>query len=171
MTTNIESEIRARVDTFVTDLCAIIRVAALEAVQEALGAGLGSLSARTASPAERAAKVSVKTIKPAKAVKPVKEGGRVRRSPEELESLSGAFLAHVTANPRLRLEEIGVGMGIDTKDLKRPVQVLLEAGSIRTEGQRRGTRYFAAEAPKAKARKAKVKPKVTADAEEETAAA
>ena len=107
----------------------LIRVAALETVQEALGAWLGTLSTRTSSPVERTTKVAVKTIKPVKAAKPVKEGGRVRRSPEELENLSGAFLAHVTANPGTRLEEVGRGMGIDTKDLKRPVQVLLEAGS------------------------------------------
>ena len=34
-------------------------------------------------------------------------------------------------------------MGIDTKELKRPVQLLLADRSIRTEGQRRGTKYFA----------------------------
>lgn len=42
-------------------------------------------------------------------------------------------------------------MGVATKELKRPVQLLLGAWSVRTEGQRRGTKYFAAGGWKAKA--------------------
>lgn len=139
--TNIESELRSRVDAFVADLSEIIHQAALDSVREVL---------EDAAPARRGPGRPRKTAgAPRKATtrkaakKASKRGGRVRRSSEDLEQLSGAFLAYVKSNPGQRLEEIGAGMGIATKELKRPVQLLLEAGSIRTEGQRRGTKYFA----------------------------
>lgn len=86
----------------------------------------------------RHAKATKTTLK-----KAGKRGGRVRRSSEDLEKLSGSFLAYVKAHPGQRLEEIGAGMGTATSELKRPVQLLLEAGSLSTQGQRRGTKYFA----------------------------
>lgn len=33
-------------------------------------------------------------------------------------------------------------MGVETAGLKRPIQGLLAAGALRTEGQKRGTRYL-----------------------------
>ena len=42
--------------------------------------------------------------------------------------------------PGSRLESIGRGMGVATAGLQRPIQGLLAAGALRTEGQKRGTR-------------------------------
>ncbi len=33
-------------------------------------------------------------------------------------------------------------MGVETAGLKRPIQGLLAAGALRTEGQKRGTKYL-----------------------------
>jgi hypothetical protein len=52
-------------------------------------------------------------------------------------------LAHVRSNPGQRLEEIGRALWGPTKGLKRPVSNLMEGGALRTEGQKRGTKYFA----------------------------
>lgn len=134
---SIEADLRSRVDAFVADLTEIIHRAALESVQEAIAGTIG-----TSAPSRRRSGRPRKTAK--KATGRPSRGGRVRRSSEDLEQLSGAFLAYVQANPGQRLEEIGAGMGTDTKELKRPVQLLLESGSVRTEGQRRGTKYFPA---------------------------
>lgn len=135
------SGLRARVDAFVADLTHIIRAEALEAVRQALGA--------SAAPAPR------RTRKAAPAAR--KGRGRIRRSSEDLEGLASALHSHVKSNPGQRLEQIGAAMSIDTKELKRPVQLLLGAGSLRTEGQRRGTKYFAGggSRKKSKARGAK----------------
>jgi hypothetical protein len=70
------------------------------------------------------------------------KGERVRRSTEDLEELAASIRAHVQANPGARLEEISADIDVPSKDLKRPVQLLLGNGELRTEGQKRGTRYF-----------------------------
>lgn len=128
-------ELRARVDAFVADLSETIRQAALESVRQALGGGASAPAPRGRKPAKAAGRKA-----PARRAK---KGGRVRRSAEDLGQLSTSFLTYVRGNPGQRLEQIGTGMGVDTKELKRPVQLLLADGAIRTEGQRRGTKYFA----------------------------
>lgn len=129
------AELRARVDAFVSDLSDLIRQSALEAVRLSLGGDTGAPVARRGRKPGRPAKAA--------AGRPARKGGRTRRSSEDLGQISGSFLTYVKGNPGQRLEEIGTGMGVHTKELKRPVQLLLAEGSIRTEGQRRGTRYFA----------------------------
>ena len=56
------------------------------------------------------------------------------------------MLAYAKANAGHRLEEIGRGLKTDTANLTRPIQVLLAAGRLRTEGQKRGTKCFAGQA-------------------------
>jgi hypothetical protein len=60
-----------------------------------------------------------------------------------IEALAGKVLAHVKANAGHRLEQISAGLKIASKELKRPVATLLETKKLRTEGQKRGTKYFA----------------------------
>jgi hypothetical protein len=78
-------------------------------------------------------------------------------------ALAGTVLAHVRSNPGQRLEEMGRELSMDTKELKRPIANLMEAGSLRTEGQKRGTRYYAGggsrKATKKKTAKGKTKRK------------
>ena len=62
--------------------------------------------------------------------------------------MSDAILTHVRQNPGQRIEEISREIGVASADLKHPVTLLLEAKSLRREGQRRGTKYFAAGRPK-----------------------
>ena len=73
--------------------------------------------------------------------KATKSGG-VRRSSADVEEVAEQVLAYVRANPGQRLEEIGRGLGTDTAGLKLPVKELLGSGRVRTEGQKRGTKYF-----------------------------
>ena len=69
-------------------------------------------------------------------------GRRTRRSAASLETVGAKVVAFVKANPGLRLEEIGRGLGADTAGLKLPVKELMGSGRLRTEGQKRGTKYF-----------------------------
>ena len=133
-------QIRSLVDRFVADLATVIRQEALEAVRGALG--------DATAPARRGPVRSEKTATRA----PRKKAGRRkkatsrkggRRSPEGVAALGETVLAHVRANPGQRLEEIGRELGMPTKELKRPIPNLMEAGELRTEGQKRGTKYFA----------------------------
>ena len=49
---------------------------------------------------------------------------------------------HVKANKGLRLEEISVGLGIASAEMKGPIKDMVAAGKLRKTGQKRGTKYF-----------------------------
>jgi hypothetical protein len=80
---------------------------------------------------------------PTTASKVARAGKRIRRSAEDLEAIAARVFGHVKSNAGHRLEEIGKALKLDTGVLKRPVAKLLEAKKLRTEGQKRGTKYFA----------------------------
>lgn len=67
-----------------------------------------------------------------------------RRTPEEIERLRARLLAYVTAHPGQRIEEIKVAIGATTSQLAVPLQKLIFADLVRSEGERRATRYFPA---------------------------
>ena len=129
--TDVERQIRARVEAFVGELSGLVRQAALEAVQDALE------GAPTAAPRRAAGK------RPA-AVTRSKRGGR--RSPNELNAMADQLMAAVTAQPGLRIEELGKAMEIPTRELALPVTKLIKAGKLRREGRKRATKYFPASA-------------------------
>ena len=128
----VHQDIQARIQSFLAELSGLVRKAALEAVHDALGEGAGPKRRgrpRGAAPRARPAAASA--------------GKRVRRSAEDLEKTAARVLAHVKANAGHRLEQIGAALATDTAILKRPIANLLAAKQLRTEGRKRGTRYFA----------------------------
>jgi hypothetical protein len=136
----LDREIRARIDAFVTDLSNLVKISALEAIRDALGAELGGSPARRGPGRPR--KSGVPSPIAAGPLAP-RRGRRGKRSSEDVRKTADAVLAYVRSNEGQRLEEIGRGLGIATKELKLPVAKLFEAGAIKTKGQKRGTRYFA----------------------------
>jgi hypothetical protein len=58
--------------------------------------------------------------------------------------LGDRLLAHVQKNPGARGEEIAAALGTDTVTMRPVMKNLIGDGQVRTEGQRRGMRYFAA---------------------------
>jgi hypothetical protein len=64
-----------------------------------------------------------------------------KRTPEELEALTKNVLAHIKKNPGLRVEQIAAALGTSTKELALPIIKLGKA--LKTQGQRRGTKYTA----------------------------
>lgn len=139
-TQDTNAHIEQRIEDFVQELSGLIRSAALEAVETALG---------DRTPTQRAPRGGAKASSPAtpsrkKATRKKASGGsRIRRSEEEIAALGEQFLEHVQSNPGQRLEEVGAAMGVPTSELKRPVSNLMDAKALRTEGQKRGTKYFA----------------------------
>ncbi len=134
-TPNLDTAIRHEIDQFVSNLTTLVRQAALEAVKEALGATGPSV----ATPARRGPGRPRKNPAAPTASKP---GRRTKRTSADVEAVANQVLAYVKANPGSRLEEIGRGMGVGTAGLRRPIQGLLAAGALRTEGQKRGTKYL-----------------------------
>ncbi len=126
--------IRDRVDSFVADLTQMIREAALEAVQQALGAGGASAARRSAGPGR----------KPSAAGKGSSAGGR--KSPGAAPKGNAAqvaekLLAEIRRQPGQRLEEIARALKTTTANLRPALDLLLGQGRVRTEGKARGTNY------------------------------
>lgn len=53
-----------------------------------------------------------------------------------------AILAFVQKNPGQRAEHIAAGLGTDSKALRSPMKRLVEAGQVKTKGERRGMQYW-----------------------------
>jgi hypothetical protein len=151
-TTPIDAAIRTQIDSFLTSISQLVRQAAVEAVKDALGATGPSV----ATPARRGPGRPRKVQAAPAAAAPSKPGKRGRRSAADVEQVAGQVLTYVQGHPGERLEEIGRGLKVDTGGLKGPIKVLLGTGRLRTEGQKRGTKYFAGagKAAPAKAKKA-----------------
>jgi len=132
-TTPSDRELRERVDAFVDDLSELIRRAALEAVQEALGSEDVAVSRGPGRPPKATREVAGPTSSFA--------GKRLRRTAADLEALATDVLEFVRELPGEGVEAISRGIGVASKELKRPIQQLLAEGRLRTEGQRRGTTY------------------------------
>ena len=165
-------QLDARIRTFATEIEDLIRRATEEGIKTAIASALASgqlvkPSASKATPpaspaattkaakkapvavaakSAKAAKVA-KAAKPAKAPKATKIDKRrkgQKRSPEELAALEAKLEAFIHANGGKRIEEIGKELAIATSELAGPVKKMLDAGRIRSTGERRATRYYPA---------------------------
>jgi len=132
----IDREIRSRIEAFMDDVTGLLREAALEAVREALGETAPAARRGPGRPPRRG------PGRPPRA-KAAKRGRRGRRSSADVEQVAQRILAHVKAHPGDGAEQIGRALGMVTKDMRLPLLKLLGEKKLRTEGQRRGTKYFA----------------------------
>ncbi len=155
-------QLDARIRTFATEIEDLIRRATEEGIKTAIASALSSgqlvrPSASKAAPVAKSKKVAVpavkaeKPAKTAKALKPVKAPVALKsdkrkkgqkRSPEELAALEAKLEGFIQANGGKRIEEIGKELGIATSELAGPVKKMLDAGRIRSTGERRATRYY-----------------------------
>jgi len=132
MPTPITPQLDSTIQSFVAEISSLVRVAALEAVRDALGGG--------ASPARRGRPVG-SGRKPGRPAKAARRGRPARRSAEDVDALAQRMLAYVKANDGKRLDEIAKALGMDTAELTGPSQMLLETKAVKRSGQRRGTKY------------------------------
>jgi hypothetical protein len=123
---NYQSEMRRLVDGFVSQLSELWRRQAIEALGGSGGRGAGRVA--------NGGGVSIRA-----------RGKGAKRSSDELEKLSDAFVDFVKANPGLRIEQINKQLGTTTKDLALPIRKLVAEGAVKAKGQKRSTTYFAGE--------------------------
>jgi hypothetical protein len=135
----LDQDIQARIQSFLTELSTLVRRAALESVEEALAGGGGAVRRGPGRP--RASSVERGPARPPQ-VGVTKSGRRPRRSTEDIKSIAARVFAYVQSNAGQRLEEIGRGLKTDTDILKRPLVRLVAEGKLRSEGAKRGTKYF-----------------------------
>jgi predicted transcriptional regulator len=67
-----------------------------------------------------------------------------KRPPAELEALQLRALSAIKAQPGLRVEELNKALHLKPGTLALPIKKLLAEKAIRTTGERRATKYFAA---------------------------
>ena len=142
LTTTLDSEIRARVDAFAVELGTLVGRTAVEAVRGALGDGTAPHRRGPRRPRKAAGPARRRPGRPPKAAK-ARGGRRGRRSSEDVQATAERVRAHVRANPGQRMEEISGALRMQTGELTLPVSKLMAAGGLRSEGQKRGTRYYA----------------------------
>ncbi len=130
---HLDSQIRACINSFVEELSRLVRGAAVQSVQEALG--------DSSAPARRGPGRPRKTM--AVITRPSSKR-RKRRSSGAVDTVAKRILAQVTANPGQGVSEIGGALRLTSKELRLPILKLLGDKTLKTTGQRRGTKYFTA---------------------------
>jgi hypothetical protein len=127
-----QRELLALVDNFVADLSAIVKRFALEQIKAAFGIGV-----KVASPPPlSSSSASSSSSGPERA-------SRARRGQREIEALRGKLLAAIAERPGRRAEDINTTLGTKTPQIAQLLRRLVADQLVRTEGARRGTRYFA----------------------------
>jgi hypothetical protein len=134
----LDQEIQSRIQSFLAELSELVKMAALGSVHAALGGEPGPVQRR--GPGRPRGSGKRGPGRPPKAGRPAGTG---KRTSEAVEAMAARILAQVRSKPGQRLEEIGKAMKLPTKGLKLPIQKLLAGNQLRTEGQKRGTKYFA----------------------------
>jgi hypothetical protein len=146
------TEIQSLIQSFVTQIEAAAKRSALEQVLATLGGSMPAAK-RGRGPGRPKGTTSAAPVASA-VIKPVKAGKR--RSAEDVQQMGMALVDYVKANPGSRGEQIAAAMGSDVGTIRLPMKALIAAKKIKTQGQRRGMKYFVAGAmPAASAAKKK----------------
>jgi hypothetical protein len=116
-------ELQALVDGFVAELSDLAKRIAIEQLKTAF-----ATDAQDGEPL---------------AVTPPPRAGRTRRGHREIEALRDKLLATIAEQPGRRAEEINAALGTSTPQIAQPLRQLVADHLVRTEGTRRGMRYFA----------------------------
>jgi hypothetical protein len=152
---DIEHDLRSRVDAFVNELSALIRRQALESVEEVLKKGeTGSHAPAARRPGRppKAAHVEAAVehkaaprprgrpaAKPAAAAK--RRAGE-KRTPQQLAQITEQVFGYIKSNGGQGVEQIAKALSTSTKELTLPIRKLLGEKKIGSKGQKRATRYF-----------------------------
>src|SRR3954470_19525892 len=127
-------KLQALIDSFVADLGEIAKQIALEQLKTAFGSvKLAPLPPSSSSYSSSAAASSSAARR-----------NRARRGQHEIEALRERLLTVISDNPGCRAEDINSALGTRTPQIAQPLRKLVAERLVRTEGARRGTRYFAA---------------------------
>lgn len=124
---SLDSEIRNRVESFVAEISALIRQAAVDAAVNALTGQRGaSVAGKRGPKAGAAAK---------------KEGGRIRRTEAEIQQTMAKVLGYIDSHPGSRSEEIRAALHYSAPQMADALKRLMAEKSIKAKGQRRATTY------------------------------
>jgi hypothetical protein len=137
MATTLRSTIHDLAAAFAEQLLEAVRGASL---QDILGQpGKGPAAAKSRGVVNGAA-----TAEAAPARGRKKAGRLARRSPEEIKELIGQIVELLKKNPEgLRAEEIKQKLGLQAKEMPRPLADGVASRQLKKKGEKRATTYFA----------------------------
>lgn len=132
-----EAQLQLLVNNFLADVSKLARQAALETVSDLLnnvGLPASAVIGSRATPTRTATAPS--------------SGGKASRGGKrpagDLASLQQRVRDHVQRHPGQRVTDINAALGTSTGELRLPLGKLLNAGALRTTGQKRATQYYPA---------------------------
>lgn len=132
----LKNQIETLATTFATEVLRAIRSAPLEEILAETGQAPAGRRGRpaTTSPAFGGAQTKGRG-----------RGGRLpRRSPEAIAKVIDSIVSELKkAKGGLRSEELQKALGLDKKEIARPIAEALSSKAIRKTGQKRATTYFA----------------------------
>jgi hypothetical protein len=142
-------EIQALVDNFVADLSVLAKRIAIEQLKAAFGVGAKLAGTKLAPLPTPSPSRSRSPARPPSPPPPRSRSRAIRgrRGQSEIEALRGKLLATITEQPGQRAENISAALGTKTAEIAQPLRRLIAEHLVRTEGARRGTRYFTASPP------------------------
>jgi hypothetical protein len=145
---NANDRLRARVDSFVTELSDLVRHGTLGEIVDALKNAEISAPAHRAGPPAKIAKARKerkvaggKLGRPAKAPIAAAPAGR-RRASELLAPLMARVHGYIKAHPGHGVGPVAAALGTSTRDLSLVLRKLLDEKKVTSTGKKRGTRYF-----------------------------
>jgi len=142
---NLDQQIRGRIQSFAAELTQLIKQSAVQSVKDALGNNDAGFSTRRGVKGKRGAAARQALSLEQGAAPRTKRSGRkkgAKRSPKQLENITGKLLAHIKGNPGQRIEEVAGHLGVRTKELTLPIKKLVAEKKIGKKGEKRATTYF-----------------------------
>jgi hypothetical protein len=123
---DLQHQINVRIEAFVAEITDLARRQALATMSEAIGGAriTGNTGRRGGSGASS------------------RRSKGEKRPAGEIAAIAASLAEAVAGEPGLRIEEISKRIGTSTKELALPMKKLLAEGHVRSEGQRRATRYY-----------------------------
>src|SRR6187402_852317 len=107
----------SKIDDLIQEFATKLRAAIAEEAAAAFAQVAGGGSRTAAKPARVGGR-------PAKAAGGSADGGRIRRSPEDLAKQAALILGYVKKNPGQRAEQIGAGIGLSSREMMVPMAKL-----------------------------------------------
>lgn len=141
------NEIQQLISSFASQLEALAKRDALEQVIATLGgqvsSGMRRGPGRPKGPMKAAPAATTAAAPAARTtIKGVRKGKR--RTQEDVEATGKILIDFVRSNPGQRADQIAKALGTDPSTMRLPMQALLDAKKVKTQGVRRGTKYYVA---------------------------
>jgi hypothetical protein len=134
---DIEERIEQRIRAFADELRALIREAAHQAIDEALGA--------TTTPTSTSRRSNAKPTSSKTRRRPSPKG--TRRTTDQMQRDLDALREHVRRHPGMTALEISAALGMANREITRPIKKLIAAGDVRKTGVKSSTRYYPTDSP------------------------